>query len=143
MDHIDRLKAAVMPESDKLAKWEPWLRAWCKARSKPGKVLRAEKLNDHEKAVLWPIFERNLLAEVYPADVLRACDAAREQTQVVQDLELGSASAKELNGKGEPKTVFILQRDLVHLLGLQPTPAAKPEPESPAEPDTELEPRER
>lgn len=133
MSHIERLKAAITTKEVRDTKFAKFLDEECQL---DGIDLR--DLDDAERSKKRQQFDFNMLAEVLPGDVVEACREVKKPSRIVNDLKLGSTRARKTKPDGQPNRVFILMRDLEHLVGewMKCNPEAAPCPTSSPTPST-------
>lgn len=113
-ESIERLKAAVQTPERRRELFDEWLAKWAEDKKR-----LPREITDAERSSLYVEFESHLLAQVMPTDVLVAC-AVAEPSTIVRDLELGSTHARKVKADGTPNRVWILTRQLEHLLAQIP-----------------------
>lgn len=130
-DAIERLQAVCPTDAAAEIAYDKWLEIFTPAgevelaKREKRKPLTAAKLIERRKAAKsefrQSFDDRGYHVGVFPDDILAACDAAKDRTAIVSALEMGSSDGNRYDSDGSPKRVFILVRDLRHLLAQQPS----------------------
>src|SRR5262245_31399861 len=126
---VTRLKAAVPAPEARNEKFLEWLGVVAEQQG-----LLPEEYTEAKKSELRLQFEENLYSEVLTNDLLEACKAVKEPSQIVRDLKKGALGApRKPDADGKPRKVLIRTKDLEHLLGAGSatsgsTPPATPPP---------------
>lgn len=113
LEAIQRLGAAVPNEEKRRDAFAAYLESYAQDEG-----LELADITDAQRLELKPRWASTLLAEVYPSDVVTAARVVKEPTPIVRDLKMGSVRAKKVKPDGTPNRVWILARDLEHLLAV-------------------------